>query len=581
MHYVEYRCIYAVSLVVFLASFPSQLRGQVRAASERRLNNVLLEPKRAAEAAIQHGIEPTHVEGLPNGMRLRALVTWMHRSGRVTPPDDLVVNIVAYGNGTDAIIGYGIMQIGELASDPRERLRLIDVSRETGDGYAGHVWIRRGPAGHHPENGIWLPIGFRRPHSAVTRIAKLKMQFTLERARSSREVAFRDLDPAVETRVEDAELMKRRLLIRPDTGRSSVRTFGWRLEFLHRPEQMMKSLTARDGSGTLIARGYASYPDRFFGRDWASAFVSGVGDWPADGSLNVEFADVESLPVSAEFDNLVVPAASALSAADARLEAWRPAVVTQGLPADLIVDGGARWSRELGPIVERNLPRLDLEFRGPPARNIAAIGFLQLESVLSDKGPLETMLRSERDEMRGRWMDIRDVRQGDQPPDGTRMSIHFSPGDVAHESIKSAAGSVAILTAELRDITFPHALSRNGQILDDPALDAAGVKLRLLASPARFACELLEGDIRNVDSIDLVDEAGVPFHGHVVPLSPLPFERSEIMINVLPLELFRERHPDLDLATVGVKLGLRINITETTIPFRFEDLPFPPPPTYR
>jgi hypothetical protein len=543
---------------------------------------MLLEPKEAAETASRQGIGPAHVVGLPDGLRLRALVTWMHRPGRVTPPDDLVVNIVAYGNGTDAMIGYGSMQLDELAIDTSERLRLIDVSREGGDGYTGHVWIRRGPTGHHPENGIWMPIGFRRPYSAVTRIAKLKVQFALDRARSIREVSLRDLDPAVKTRVEDAELMKIRMLIRSNASRISVPTFGWELEFLHQPEQMIKGLTARDGSGRIIARGHASYPHRYFGREWASAFVSGVGEWPAEGSLNVEFADVESLPVSAEFENLVVPAAPALSASDARLEAWRPSVVTQGLPADLIVDGGARWSRELGPVVERNLPRLDLELRGPPARNIAAIGFLQLDSVLSDRGPLEMMLRSPSDEMRGRWLDVRVFRRnGDQPPDGTRMSIHFFPGDVEAESIRSAIGSISVLTAELRDVTFQHALSRNGQILNDPALDAAGVKLKLLASPARFACELLEGDLRNVDSIQLVDEAGVPFHGHVVPLSPLAFERSEIAVNVLPLEQFGERHPNLDLATVGVKLRLRIGIAETTIPFQFEDIPFPPPPTYR
>lgn len=231
------------------------------------------------DRAVENGLAPAHVENLPEGVSLRAIVNWRgDKSWRAWPPN-LLIGVVVIGNGSDTIIAFGEPHVVQLKTDPGQRLR----PREswTPIDLRPLELLQREVSTPAKTTPPWLEFRYDHPLSNPTFVSP-EIQFTLQTAERIERLEVTDLSTLFQPQDDLLKSCGFRLL-RADLTANNVA-----LDFLSNPlaEDRLLGVQLIDEAGERVGRdsigtGLISQ-NRQIGRlEYMNSFPKG-GDWSSE-----------------------------------------------------------------------------------------------------------------------------------------------------------------------------------------------------------------------------------------------------------------------------------------------------------
>jgi len=250
-----------------------------------------------------------------------------------------------------------------------------------------------------------------------------------------------------------------------------------------------------------------------------------------------------------------------------------------GLPDGVKLQGRAGWSglQRFEPDGKTPLPRqleIEIEYLGGEAARVVALGKVRVTQI--DAKPAQRLKLAERPGSFGNespfqgFVDVKhEEYSSEHPPDGARLRINFEP-NAPISAIERVDGNVTLRVAdETKEIIVPKLVEQAGKPTKDADLQAAGFAVSLESEGDDKRLVITFGKEAKVADLKFVDAGG-----NLLDNSPFLMR-----LDLFDVPRFTASYTGSAPAGMAAKVTLHTKIREVTVPFRFENLAVPPPPT--
>ncbi len=233
--------------------------------------------------------------------------------------------------------------------------------------------------------------------------------------------------------------------------------------------------------------------------------------------------------------------------------------------------GGAFRSATFSDNGEASL-QLAIDLTGPVAKSITGLGELSVGAAMSAEGDnldYEAGLFLGND-ITEDWADVDAlaVASGDQPPDGLRVLVLFTPPDPPIANLSQFRGTLRIRTArEQIESVVKNLNDRTERRIKDRNLGKFGIVIAVAIEDNQLMLRVLEGDEDRIAEMSPVDRSGNP-------ISYVSHSTGLDNGNLVHYFEFSRRVP----SKVGLKFSMNLGVKEIEIPLRLRNVPVPPRP---
>lgn len=310
--------------------------------------------ERAAEV-LQRGQSPVSMEGIPEGLELRALARWGIPQGGPNAAAPLEVALVGTGELAARTVALGELNLTEVTAGNGQRLKWLGATSPGGDHDPVRELVpieREGFFSRHPAEGFATGFTFAPTGAIPSTLSALGGTLTLEAASDVREVVLPTL-PRPGGAVDD-EVLRRAAFAAATTTDNGTTT----VSFTYRDLPSIRKIELVDAAGQPV-KSSGSRRLLFGEQIQHSIQVAGAIE-PAQLGARITLSEnVERVPVSFRFENLPLPQPEDASSEQQALANWSMGEHATGeIPEGLTVEAQFRW-----PVTQAGAP--GAPFGGP------------------------------------------------------------------------------------------------------------------------------------------------------------------------------------------------------------------------
>lgn len=256
------------------------------------------------------------------------------------------------------------------------------------------------------------------------------------------------------------------------------------------------------------------------------------------------------------------------------LDQGQNSVLTKGVPEGMQVHGLARWSLpEPGREFAHPLLELAIVCTGGPAAHVASFGRLKItEAKVAADVPLKWLGMSINGRSEDPLHDLVVVDHEDpfspHPPQGIATGVTFHPPSSDVQSLAVIEGEILVeAPTTLREITLSNVYS-DQTVVDDPALQSANFSVSTETVDGQIEVHCRYNEDAPLGQISVLDASGATVQAS-----------SESRV-IDEGQMHREwRLSGGVTQPLGLVVTAREGMQEVSVPFRFENLPMPNPPS--